>query len=188
MIRFLAACLIASTIAMATAATATPSPGATRRLAGLDNPEHIRCARQAARAFQVPFAAVLILLDVERGWAGAEQPNRNDEGEILSYDLGPMQINDRAWLSTFESAGITREQLRDDACINIHAGTWIFGRHLNDIRRELAGLPASERAKRDPAEVEAVLRYHSRTPKYQARYLEHVIKSVNRGLSAVEGR
>lgn len=160
----------------------------TKRLAGLDNPKHIHCAREAARAFHVPFAGILILLDVERGWEGAEQPNRNADGEVVSYDLGPMQINDRAWGSTFADLGISREQLRDDACINIHAGSWIYGRHLHDVRRELAQLTPEERAVRDPAEVEAVLRYHSRTPKYQERYREHVRNAVIRGLQAVAQR
>lgn len=177
-------CMLLALSALAPALAVATST-APKRLAGLDNPEHIQCARTAARTFRVPFAAVLILLDVERGWAGAEQPNRNDDGEVVSYDLGPMQINDRAWLSTFESAGITRDQLRDDACINIHAGVWIFGRHLHDIRAEHAALAPEERATRNPAEVEAVLRYHSRTPKYQERYLEHVRKAVDRGLRAV---
>jgi len=180
--RFLIGLIALSTCGIELAHATSPPA---RPLAGLDSPAHINCARQAAGAFSVPFAAVLILLDVERGWSGAEQPNRNAAGEVVSYDLGPMQINDRAWLSTFTQAGITREQLRDDECVNIHAGTWILGRHLNDIRKEHAALTAEERASRDPIEVEALLRYHSRTPKYQLRYLEHIRKSVDRGLRAI---
>lgn len=162
---------------------ATTTPASLRPASGLRSTEHIVCARRAAAAFRVPLAAVLILLDVEGGWVGAEQPNRSRTGEITSHDLGPMQINDRAWLKTFEAVGITREQLRDDACVNIHAGAWIYARHLSDIRRERSQGTSS---RTDPPEVEALLRYHSRTEHFQQIYRGHIERSVARGLAAAE--
>lgn len=178
---FLVLCASSATHTAASAPPEHLTPAVTAQTrAGLNNPEHIRCARSAARAFGVPLAAVLILLDVERGWSGAEQPNRNSAGDVVSHDLGPMQINDRAWLATFETLGITREQLKDNACINIHAGTWIYAKHLRAIRDEHSSRIASE-----PPEVEALLRYHSRTPDKQARYRGLIVAAVRRGMAAI---
>lgn len=118
------------------------------------------------------------MLDVERGWAGAEQPNRTPEGRVVSHDLGPMQINDRAWGDTFARVGIARESLRDNACLNIHAGTWILWTHWRSIRAERAKANEPE----DGALGAAILRYHSRTPKHQARYLGLAKGALERGV------
>lgn len=150
------------------------------RLAGLDNPEHIRCARKASATYRVPLAAVLVVLDVERGWVGAEQPNTREDGSVHSHDLGPMQINDAAWGRRLAEAGISREQVRDDACINIHVGTWILAGHIADLAHERATTPGEI-----PLLAEAILRYHSRTRRFQDRYADLVRAAIERGLQSI---
>lgn len=119
------------------------------------------CVAQAAEDFpDVPRLAILMILDTEGGWPGAEIRNTNG-----SYDLGPMQINTQ-WLPTFASFGLTREMLRDHACTNIYAGTWI-------LREEL---------RRHPDLPEALAYYHSPTEVHQERYLSSMRKRLQRRL------
>jgi hypothetical protein len=160
-------------------AIATPLANASSQpLTGARNSEHIACAREAAAAFGVPLFVILTLLNVEGGWPGAEVANKPLRDGTVSYDLGPMQINDRAWGEKFARKGITREQLRDHACINIHAGTWILWGHWRDIVAEREAKGDDTRG----ALGEAMLRYHSRTPHVQAVYAEKVKSVVERGI------
>lgn len=50
-------------------------------------------AREASAIYDVPLVALTLLYEMEGGRLGAETPNRNKDGEITSYDIGPMQIN-----------------------------------------------------------------------------------------------
>lgn len=149
-----------------------------RPLAGAKNPKHIECAKEAARYWDLPFLTVLTLLSVEGGWEGAEVANAPRSDGTVTYDLGPMQINDSAWASFFAEVGISREMLRDDACVNIHAGTWIVRSHYEDILRERARNGESPVG----ALKEAMLRYHTRTPDIQERYAERMREVLERGV------
>jgi hypothetical protein len=160
-------------LACTQAAAATP-------LTGTSNPEHLACAREAAVEYGVPLVVVLLLLKVEGGWPGAEVANKPRKDGSVTYDLGPMQINDAAWGTFFGRLGITREMLRDDACVNIHAGTWIVASHYRDIvaERRRDGRDASG------AFPEAMLRYHSRTPDRQEAYSSAIERAFARGVQS----
>lgn len=149
-----------------------------RPLPGAKNPKHIECAKEAARYWDLPFLAVLTLLSVEGGWEGAEVANAPRSDGTVTYDLGPMQINDSAWESFFAGVGISREMLRDDACVNIYAGTWIVRSHYEAILRERVRDGLSP----EGALKEAMLRYHTRTPDIQARYAERMREVLERGV------
>lgn len=108
------------------------------------------CARSAADTFAVPDLVLAVVLRVEAGWPGAE--SRNDNG---SHDLGVAQIN-TIHLPELEKLGITREQLRDDACTNIAVAAFFLRRHFE----------------RSHNWADAITDYHSRTPEHAARYAQ----------------
>jgi hypothetical protein len=145
---------------------------------GSANPEHARCARLASEEFGVPLIAILALLDTEGGWAGAEIENPPLRDGTVTYDLGPMQVNDHFWGPVFARVGVTRDMLRDDVCTNLHAGTYILWSHWRRIKleRELSGEPVAG------ALGEAMLRYHSKTASLQAIYAEKVKRALAQGL------
>lgn len=80
---------------------------------------------------------------------------RNKNG---SMDLGLMQINDRTWLPHLGKAGITRQRLLEDGCLNLHVGAAVLayeiGRH---------------------GVVEGIGRYHSPTATRAEAYRRQVI-------------
>ena len=116
----------------------------------------LECLVQAAALQQVPPAILLGILRVEGGRIGLESRNRNG-----SYDLGPMQINDRVWVPVVAKAhfggdqGRARQALRDHGCYNMHVGAWIYRQAL-------------DRAGGNHAE--AVGLYHSATPGPKSAY------------------
>ena len=46
-------------------------------------------------------------------------------GKILSEDVGLMQINS-SWYITLSRMGITRKDLLENPCQNIHVGAWML--------------------------------------------------------------
>jgi hypothetical protein len=142
------------------AATALPQAADAARFNG-DREEYAQCIATAASSFQVPPVVIKLLLDVEGGRPGMESPNTNG-----SFDLGPMQVNDRVWAKPVAAFGITRERLRDDTCTNIYVGTWIF---MHELRRyNHLGT--------------ALANYHSKTPQHQKRYLGLLERAIERRL------
>ncbi|MEO7326566.1 MAG: lytic transglycosylase domain-containing protein [Dokdonella sp.] len=124
------------------------------------------CVSQASDDFKVPRVVILLILDTEGGWVGAEARNKNG-----TSDFGPMQVNS-SWLPTLAKFGITRDLLQNHACTNIYTGTWI--------------LASLMKANKDLADVIAL--YHSPTPKYQAQYLGEVRKHLMKRLVDFESR
>ena len=86
----------------------------------------IECLNQAAVAYHVPATLLISILQVEGGRAGMAK--RNDNG---TYDYGPMQIN-TVWLETLKKYGYTKDHIRFDACLNMHAGAWILSQQIAD--------------------------------------------------------
>lgn len=86
------------------------------------------CLVSAAARYRVSLGALLAIRKVEGGWNGAAIRNRDG-----SEDLGIMQVNSR-WLDNpqVRAAGITRQALRDDACVNYAVAAWIYRRYLNE--------------------------------------------------------
>jgi soluble lytic murein transglycosylase-like protein len=96
-------------------------------------PVTAECVVQAARLQGIPPEIILGLLKTEGGHLGSESPNRNG-----SYDLGPMQVNNRVWvpkLARLHFGGDERAAyaaLRDHGCYSIHIGAWIFRQYLQE--------------------------------------------------------
>ncbi len=127
------------------------------------------CAREASATYDVPLVALTLIYEMEGGRLGEETPNRNKDGEITSYDIGPMQINSQH-LSKLSGYGITRAMLRDSMCVNVHVAAWM-----------MRGL-----MRRHDSLAEAIAHYHSPTPHFQAIYLERATKIVARRLDALQ--
>ncbi|MDP2564373.1 lytic transglycosylase domain-containing protein [Pseudoalteromonas marina] len=86
------------------------------------------CLYNIAEDYQIPPTLIMAIHKTEGGKPGSViGPNRNG-----SYDLGPMQIND-LWLPELKEQGISREELINDACINIKVGAWILAKRYKEF-------------------------------------------------------
>jgi soluble lytic murein transglycosylase-like protein len=134
-------------------------------------PATVECVMSASRLQGVPVPIIFGFLKTEGGHLGQE--SRNTDG---SYDLGPMQINDRAWLQTIAKmhfagdAAAARNFVRDDGCYNIHIGTWIF-------KQALVEAGGDYRA--------AVGYYNSHNPAYAERYRRRYAESLEQVLGVM---
>ena len=122
------------------------------------------CIEAAARAYRVPPAVLVILLDVEGGSLGEVSPNTNG-----TVDIGPMQVN-QIWLPQVATHwGTSQHQallgLRDDFCANVEAGTWILRQGLDEANGNF---------------WDGVGYYHSHDPFYKQTYLRSVLRQVLR--------
>lgn len=128
------------------------------------------CLMHAANVQQVPPQILLGLLKTEGGKVGSESPNRGKDGKVFSYDLGPMQVNDKVWVPVVADMHFggdrqaARTALRDHGCYNIHIGAWIYRQYVDEAKGDLA---------------EAVGFYNSHTPSkkraYQKRFAESFV-------------
>ena len=116
------------------------------------------CIAQAATTFDIDIVAMQVLREIEGGQEGTV--SSNDNGTV---DLGPMQINSR-WKSTLDKVGVSLESVRDNACVNAMVAAWIFKQELRATGNT----------------IQAMARYHSPTPYYQARYLARALQIVQR--------
>lgn len=117
------------------------------------------CLEYAAKRFGVPIEALFLVLDIERGNVGKISYNKNG-----SYDMGPMQINS-CHLETFQQAGISRDMILYNGCINILAGAYLLFGHAKSVKTDNW--------------LEIIGRYHSRTPEKKAKYQAAAIKRWN---------
>jgi hypothetical protein len=115
-------------------------------------PLTLDCVVEAARANDVPLAALLGILAVEGGKVG--EALRNSNG---TFDLGPFQLN-TCNLILLEAQGFAPESILRDGCVNAHAAAKL-------LRLEV------ERAGNIWAAVGA---YHSRTPAKRDAYIGKV--------------
>ncbi|WP_338333625.1 transglycosylase SLT domain-containing protein [Acetobacter sp. LMG 32666] len=120
------------------------------------------CAVDAAGQYRISVPLFLGLLATEGGHVGQIVSNKNG-----TYDMGPAQINS-SHLVELAAKGITREQIINDGCLNIHIGAWI-------LARELGG-----ETPQHPKEFwQRVGNYNSHTPihnqAYQLKVWSHVV-------------
>lgn len=149
--------LLAFLPAISTAASKGEAKGTTDAIAF--------CIDRAAADFGIDSLILQTIYDVEGGRVGQAVKNTNG-----SYDLGPMQINTIHLPDLKREFGITRDELQNDACTNVYVAALLFSRHYNETK--------------DVAS--AMARYHSKTPKYQARYLKALSGALDRRLAQIE--
>lgn len=117
------------------------------------------CLIDASQKFKVPLSIILTVLDVERGSVGMWAGNSNKTG-----DLGPMQIN-TIHIPRLSEFGISKTDLQTNGCLNIHVGTWLLKKHLEDSHNNV---------------IEAIGRYHSYNQPYKSRYQKLAVASYKR--------
>ena len=122
----------------------------------------IECINAAAVNYQVPATTIISVLNTEGGRTGLE--HKNDNGSI---DYGSMQINS-LWLPKLAQYGISKEELRDNACTNVEVGTWILSQAIAD------GLM------NEKPYLESVAGYNSKTPRFNQQYQKLVLKQQQR--------
>lgn len=121
------------------------------------------CALDAAKHQHVSPSLFLGILATEGGRTG--QIVRNSNG---TYDMGPAQINS-SHLPELLAKGISRDQVINDGCLNIHIGAWILARELGNETPQ------------HPKEFwQRVGNYNSRTPEYNQAYQLKVWRHVIR--------
>jgi hypothetical protein len=125
------------------------------------------CIVRSAESMGIAQNLLEAVLQVEGGWVGLAQPNKNKKGEVVSYDLGPAQVNSY-WFDYFEKKGITPHQLRNNGCINVMAGAHILAYELS----------------RSKTISEGVARYNARSANPQRTYLKKVIHALKNKLPA----
>lgn len=123
------------------------------------------CLAVAAQHYGLRHDILSAVLAVEGGRVGLKKKNTNG-----SYDMGPMQINS-IWLPELKRRGISEEDVVNDYCTNIMVGAWILARVFKE-----SGFPQMNTADF----WEAVGRYNSRTPKYNAQYAVRVWRQAKR--------
>jgi hypothetical protein len=122
------------------------------------------CLEAASRAYRVPPAILVILLNVEGGSLGAVSQNTNG-----TVDIGPMQVN-QIWVPQVAAHWSTTNDrayraLRDNFCANLEAGAWILRQGLDEAHGNF---------------WEGVGYYHSHDPGHKQTYLRSVLQQVLR--------
>ena len=122
------------------------------------------CLEAASRAYRVPPAILVVLLNVEGGSLGAVSQNTNG-----TVDIGPMQVN-QIWVPQVAAHWSTTNDrayraLRDNLCANVEAGAWILRQGLDEAHGNF---------------WDGVGYYHSHDPGHKQTYLRSVLQQVLR--------
>jgi len=128
---------------------------------------HARCLSGVVRRFDLyPTQLYLAVLRTEGGRPGMARSNTNG-----SWDFGPGQINS-SWIPRLRKRGLpaSAATLRHNTCFNLYVSGWILRYELDDAPDLWTGL----------------MRYHSRTPAYQRRYLQRILDNWS-ALSRLRG-
>lgn len=110
-----------------------------------------RCIGEASNKYNVPKKIIeLIAYNLEGGKKGMKNLNSNN-----TYDMGIMQINS-IHLNEFKKYGIKENDLINNICTNIDAGTFLLAREIIRTKSFAKGIS----------------NYHSRTEKHATKYLK----------------
>ena len=124
----------------------------------------LECINQAALHHHVPATMIVSVMQIENGRNGDAIHNKNG-----THDLGVMQIN-TSWLPRLQKYSISKESLKNDACLNVDVGAWILAQSI----------ARSEGWK-------GVGNYHSATPKYNVVYSQKVKRKYDATLNLIAG-
>lgn len=116
----------------------------------------VECINQAAITYFVPAKIIISVLKTEGGRPGLVKENNNG-----TSDFGPMQIN-TTWLSKVARYGVSAQQLKTNACVNVMVGTWIL----------------SQAIAKAPSYWRGIGNYHSHTWALNQSYQHHVLRQL----------
>jgi len=119
------------------------------------------CITTAAETYHLSLTLFKGVLRTEGGGVGVVHWNGNG-----TYDIGPAQINS-TWLPRLLEAGINRDMVLNDGCLNVTIGAWILAQAMKGA---------------DPAQAADFWRhvgdYNSSTPHWNQRYAALVWKNI----------
>lgn len=146
---------------------APASNGAAPVQQGVKRPLTAECMKVASQSYGIHQDILYAILLVEGGSVGRDsKANKNG-----TYDIGLFQINSMH-RKTFESQGISEEELRDDGCTNAIAAAWHLKRVLTpDVISEI---------KTQDDYLRAIALYHSATPEFNKIYAAKLRKAFER--------
>lgn len=121
--------------------------------------ERVICSVVAAVKYDVPANIVLAVAEVENGKPGQYVQNTNG-----TYDVGPMQFN-TDYLAELARYGITPEDVANTGCYPYELAAWRLRGHIRGDTGDVWTRAAN---------------YHSRTPKYNARYRVKLIRAAQK--------
>lgn len=92
---------------------------------------HSYCFKSAGEFYKIdPLLLMSIAIQESKLLPESIGVNKADDGRILSYDYGLMQINSRQ-LPMLKRAGIERDDLLLNPCLNTYVGAWVLRNHMN---------------------------------------------------------
>lgn len=121
--------------------------------------EMVSCSLGAALTYDVPANLLLAVAEKEAGKPG--QWVRNDNG---TFDVGSLQFN-TAYLRELNRFGITPADVAAPGCYAYMLAAWRIRGHLRNDRGDVWTRASN---------------YHSRTPRYNARYRSDLIRRAKR--------
>ncbi len=124
-----------------------------------DLQERVVCLITAAIKYEIPANILLAIAEKEGGKPG--QWVRNSNG---THDVGSMQFN-TAYLQDLSKYGITPDHVTNTGCYAYDLAAWRVRLHIKNDKGDIWTKAAN---------------YHSRTPKYNAKYRADLIVRANR--------
>lgn len=119
-----------------------------------DMQERVVCSITAAVKYEIPANILLAIAEKEGGKPGQWVNNRNG-----TYDVGSMQFN-TSYLQDLSKYGITAEHVARVGCYAYDLAAWRVRLHIRNDKGDIWTKAAN---------------YHSRTPKYNAKYRSDLI-------------
>jgi hypothetical protein len=124
-----------------------------------DKQEMVVCSITAAVKYEMPANLMLAVAEKEGGKPGQWVKNKNG-----TSDVGPMQFN-TAYLKELRRYGIEPEHVAAAGCYSYELAAWRISNHLRNDQGDLWTKAAN---------------YHSRTPKYNARYRADLVRRAKK--------
>jgi len=116
--------------------------------------ERVVCSVTAAIKYEIPANILLAIAEKEGGKPGQWVLNSNG-----THDIGSMQFN-TAYLGDLAQYGITTDDVAQPGCYPFDLAAWRVRQHIQNDEGDIWTKAAN---------------YHSRTPKYNARYRADLI-------------
>jgi hypothetical protein len=120
--------------------------------------QRVTCSVAAAVKFNVPANLLLGIAELENGRPGLAAMNANG-----TRDIGLMQFNTR-YLASLARFGISAIDVAGSDCYSFDLAAWRIAGHLAKDTNDLWTRAAN---------------YHSRTPRYNARYRSKLVQAAS---------
>ena len=132
-----------------------------------DEQERVVCSITAAVKYEIPANILLAIAEKESGKPG--QWVRNNNG---THDIGSMQFN-TTYLQDLSKYGIIPDHVANPGCYAYDLAAWRVRRHIKNDKGDIWTKAAN---------------YHSRTPKYNAKYRADLIVRAIKWADWLENR